>query len=33
MIDRLLADARDHARRLAPKLVVEAAIEGEGFSL
>ena len=33
MIDRLLADARDHARRLAPKLVVDAAIEGEGFSL
>jgi ribonuclease BN (tRNA processing enzyme) len=33
MIDRLLADARDHARRLAPKLVVEAAVEGEGFSL
>jgi phosphoribosyl 1,2-cyclic phosphodiesterase len=33
MIDHLLADAREHARRLAPKLVVDAAIEGEGFSL
>jgi phosphoribosyl 1,2-cyclic phosphodiesterase len=33
MIDHLLADAREHARRLAPKLAVDAAIEGEGFSL
>jgi ribonuclease BN (tRNA processing enzyme) len=33
MVDRLLADARDHARRVAPKLVVEAAMEGDGFSL
>jgi phosphoribosyl 1,2-cyclic phosphodiesterase len=33
MVDRLLADARDHARRGAPKLVVEAAMEGDGFSL
>lgn len=32
-IDRLLADAREHARRLAPKLIVEAALEGTGFSL
>lgn len=32
-VDRLLADARDHARRVAPKLVVEAAMEGDGFSL
>jgi ribonuclease BN (tRNA processing enzyme) len=33
MIDQLLADAREHARRLAPKLVVEAAVEGDGFML
>ena len=33
MIDRLLADAREHARRVAPQLVVEAAMEGDGFSL
>ncbi len=33
MIDRLLADAREHARRLAPSLVVEAAIEGSSFTL
>lgn len=32
-IDRLLADAREHARRVAPRLVVEAAMEGSGFSL
>ena len=28
---RLLADAREHARRVAPQLVVEAAMEGDGF--
>ena len=33
MIDRLLADARAHARTVAPKLTVEAAIEGDGFTL
>jgi phosphoribosyl 1,2-cyclic phosphodiesterase len=33
MIDRLLADAREHARRIAPRLVVEAAVEGSGFAL
>lgn len=33
MIDRLLADAREHARRVAPRLEVEAAIEGSGFTL
>jgi phosphoribosyl 1,2-cyclic phosphodiesterase len=33
MLDRLLADAREYARTLAPKLVVEAAIEGDGFAL
>jgi phosphoribosyl 1,2-cyclic phosphodiesterase len=33
MIDHLVADAREHARRVAPKLVVEAAMEGSGFSL
>ena len=33
MIDRLLADAREYARRVAPKLVVEAAMEGDGFTL
>jgi len=33
MLDQLLADAREHARRVAPALVVEAAMEGDGFSL
>jgi phosphoribosyl 1,2-cyclic phosphodiesterase len=33
MIERLLTDARDHASRIAPKLVVEAAMEGAGFAL
>jgi ribonuclease BN (tRNA processing enzyme) len=33
MMDQLLSDAREHARRVAPKLVVEAALEGGGFSL
>jgi hypothetical protein len=33
MLDQLLADARDYARTLAPKLVVEAAVEGDGFAL
>jgi ribonuclease BN (tRNA processing enzyme) len=33
MVDRLLADARRYARDVAPKLVVEAAVEGSGFSL
>ena len=33
MLDGLLADAREHARAVAPKLVVEAAIEGDGFAL
>ena len=32
-IDRLLADAKAHARQAAPELVVEAAAEGAGFSL
>ncbi|HUR95590.1 MAG TPA: MBL fold metallo-hydrolase [Gemmatimonadales bacterium] len=32
-IDLLLADAREHARRVAPTLVVEAAVEGSGFAL
>jgi ribonuclease BN (tRNA processing enzyme) len=32
-MDHLVADARAHARRVAPKLVVEAAMEGGGFSL
>jgi phosphoribosyl 1,2-cyclic phosphodiesterase len=32
-IDGLLADAKAYARELAPKLVVEAAAEGTGFSL
>ena len=32
-LDRLLADTRDYARRLAPKLEVEAAAEGMKFSL
>ena len=33
MVDGLLADARKHAREVAPKLVVEAAQEGGGFAL
>jgi phosphoribosyl 1,2-cyclic phosphodiesterase len=33
MMDQLVSDAREHARRVAPKLVVEAALEGGGFSL
>jgi hypothetical protein len=33
MVDQLVADARAHARRVAPKLVVDAAMEGNGFSL
>jgi phosphoribosyl 1,2-cyclic phosphodiesterase len=33
MMDQLVADARAHARRVAPKLVVDAAMEGSGFSL
>lgn len=33
MLDQLVADAREHARRVAPNLVVEAAMEGDGFSL
>jgi phosphoribosyl 1,2-cyclic phosphodiesterase len=33
MMDRLLADARDHARRIGTRLVVEAAKEGDGFTL
>jgi ribonuclease BN (tRNA processing enzyme) len=33
MMDQLLADARAHARRVAPRLVVDAAMEGSGFSL
>jgi ribonuclease BN (tRNA processing enzyme) len=32
-IDALLKDARQHARAVAPKLVVEAAREGSGFAL
>jgi phosphoribosyl 1,2-cyclic phosphodiesterase len=32
-IDRLLADAKAHAREAAPDLIVEAAAEGSGFSL
>ena len=32
-IDALLTDARQHARAVAPKLVVEAAREGSGFAL
>jgi len=32
-VDRLLADAQAHARKLAPRLVVEAAAEGTGFTL
>ena len=33
MVDRLLADARGYAREVAPKLTVEAAVEGDGFTL
>jgi phosphoribosyl 1,2-cyclic phosphodiesterase len=33
MVDRLVADARGYARGVAPKLTVEAAIEGDGFDL
>jgi len=33
MLDQLVADARAHARRVAPRLVVEAAMEGSGFPL
>ena len=33
MVDALLADARAHARSVAPKLVVDAAQEGGGFAL
>jgi ribonuclease BN (tRNA processing enzyme) len=32
-IDRLLADAKAYARELSPRLVVEAAAEGTGFTL
>jgi phosphoribosyl 1,2-cyclic phosphodiesterase len=32
-LDQLLADAREHARKVAPKLIVEAAAEGSGFPL
>lgn len=32
-LDRLLADTRDYAKRVAPELEVEAAVEGMGFSL
>ena len=32
-IERLLADAKAYAREIAPRLVVEAAAEGTGFSL
>lgn len=32
-VDALLADAREHAREVAPRLIVEAAVEGSGFSL
>jgi len=32
-IDRLVVEAREHARRVAPKLVVDAAVEGGGFTL
>jgi phosphoribosyl 1,2-cyclic phosphodiesterase len=32
-IDRLLADTRDYARRVAPRLEVDAAVEGMRFSL
>jgi phosphoribosyl 1,2-cyclic phosphodiesterase len=33
MIDRLVADAREHASRLSSALLVDAAVEGDGFSL
>jgi ribonuclease BN (tRNA processing enzyme) len=33
MMDQLVADARAHARRVAPGLEVDAAMEGSGFSL
>ena len=33
MVDTMLADARRYARTLAPKLMVEAAREGDGFAL
>jgi phosphoribosyl 1,2-cyclic phosphodiesterase len=33
LIDQLVTDARAYARRVAPKLVVDAAMEGSGFSL
>jgi phosphoribosyl 1,2-cyclic phosphodiesterase len=33
IVDALLADAQQHARRVAPGLVVEAAQEGGGFAL
>jgi phosphoribosyl 1,2-cyclic phosphodiesterase len=33
MVDRLLADARAYARDVAPKLTVEAAVEGAGLTL
>ena len=33
MIDHLVADAREHARRVAPRLIVEGAMEGGGFPL
>jgi phosphoribosyl 1,2-cyclic phosphodiesterase len=33
MIDHLVADAREHARRVAPGLIVEGAMEGGGFPL
>jgi ribonuclease BN (tRNA processing enzyme) len=33
LMDQLVADARGYARRVAPKLVVDAAMEGSGFSL
>jgi hypothetical protein len=32
-LDRLLADTREYAARVAPRLVVEAAAEGMRFSL
>jgi ribonuclease BN (tRNA processing enzyme) len=33
MMDQLVADARAYAHRVAPGLVVDAAMEGDGFSL
>ncbi|HKT58672.1 MAG TPA: MBL fold metallo-hydrolase [Gemmatimonadales bacterium] len=33
MMDQLVADARKYARQVAPRLVVDAAMEGSGFSL